>query len=126
MMMSFHLPPTAASAAVSGQSLTGLRRRGRGVVTPRFLLVATALVRYDAGMYRLLLCSVLIAALQPVQSPAPRDGQHDFDFEFGAWNARLSRLDHPLSGSTRWLDYKGTSVVRKVWNGRANLGELDV
>src|SRR6266540_2179916 len=27
MMMSFHFPPIAASAAVSGQSLTGLRRR---------------------------------------------------------------------------------------------------
>jgi hypothetical protein len=31
-----------------------------------------------------------------------------------------------LTGSSRWLDYDGTSVVRKVWDGRANLGELDV
>jgi hypothetical protein len=38
----------------------------------------------------------------------------------------VSRLDHPLTGSTRWLDYEGTSVVRKVWDGRANLGELEV
>lgn len=55
-----------------------------------------------------------------------RDGQHDFDFEFGEWKARLSRLDKPLSHSTTWLEYEGTSVVRKVWNGRANLGELEV
>jgi hypothetical protein len=77
-------------------------------------------------MSRLLLCSVLITLLQPYQAHAQRDGQHDFDFEFGAWRAHLSRLDHPLTGSTQWRDYDGTSVVRKVWDGRANLGELDV
>lgn len=54
------------------------------------------------------------------------DAQHDFDFEFGAWHAHLSRLLHPLSGSHQWTQYEGTSVVRKVWNGRANLGEFDV
>jgi hypothetical protein len=31
-----------------------------------------------------------------------------------------------LTGSTTWVEYDGTSVVRKVWNGRANLGELEV
>jgi hypothetical protein len=31
-----------------------------------------------------------------------------------------------LTGSTAWAEYEGTSVVRKVWNGRANLVELDV
>jgi hypothetical protein len=77
-------------------------------------------------MSRLLLCSVLITLLQPFQAFAQRDGQRDFDFEIGAWKARLSQLDHPLTGSTRWLDYEGTSVVRKVWDGLANLGELDV
>jgi hypothetical protein len=60
------------------------------------------------------------------QASPERDGQHDFDFEFGSWKARLSRLQHPLTGSTTWLDYEGTSVVRKVWDGRANLGELNV
>src|SRR5215471_14473775 len=78
------------------------------------------------GMSRILVCGVLIALLQPHQLIAQRDGQHDFDFEIGAWKAKLSRLDRPLTGSTRWLDYEGTSVVRKVWDGRANLGELDV
>jgi hypothetical protein len=54
------------------------------------------------------------------------DGQHDFDFEFGAWTAHLARLVHPLTGSTTWVHYDGTSVVRKIWNGRANYGELEV
>jgi hypothetical protein len=54
-----------------------------------------------------------------------RDGQHDFDFEFGTWKTHLSRLLHPLTGSKTWVDYDGTTIVRKVWNGRANLVELD-
>jgi hypothetical protein len=77
-------------------------------------------------MLRLLLCSAVIALLQPIHVLAQHDGQHDFDFEIGAWKTHLSRLDHPLTASTEWLDYEGTSVVRKVWDGRANLGELEV
>src|ERR1700682_5541473 len=50
-----------------------------------------------------------------------RDGQHDFDFEIGTWKTHLRRLLHPLSGSTTWVEYQGTSVVRKVWDGRATL-----
>jgi hypothetical protein len=62
-----------------------------------------------------------------VRAPgAERDGQHDFDFEFGSWHAHLRRLVHPLTGSNTWVEYDGTSVVRKVWDGRANLGELEV
>lgn len=55
-----------------------------------------------------------------------RDGQHDFDFEIGAWRTHLRRLVHPLTGSTTWVELEGTTVVRKVWDGRANLVELDV
>jgi hypothetical protein len=57
-------------------------------------------------------------------TPAVRDGQHDFDFEIGTWKTHLRRLLHPLTGSTTWVEYEGTTVVRKVWNGRANLVEL--
>jgi hypothetical protein len=53
-----------------------------------------------------------------------RDGQHDFDFEIGTWKTHLKRLLNPLSGSTTWVEYEGTTVVRKVWQGRANLVEL--
>jgi hypothetical protein len=60
------------------------------------------------------------------QATAKRDGGHEFDFEFGDWKVQLSRLLHPLSGSSDWAEYTGTSVVRQVWGGRANLGELDV
>lgn len=53
-----------------------------------------------------------------------RDGQHDFDWEIGTWKTQLRRLQRPLSGSTTWLEYEGTTLVRKVWDGRANLVEL--
>lgn len=55
-----------------------------------------------------------------------RDGQHDFDFEFGSWKTSLKRLKSPLSGSTEWLSYEGTSIVREIMGGRANLVELSV
>ena len=57
---------------------------------------------------------------------AERDGQHDFDFEIGTWKTHLSRLQNPLTGSSVWTDYDGTTVVRKVWDGRAHLLELEV
>jgi len=57
---------------------------------------------------------------------APRDGQHDFDFETGRWKTHLKRLLHPLTGSTTWVEYDGSTLVRKVWGGRANLVELEV
>ena len=63
----------------------------------------------------------------PAQTTAGnRDGQHDFDFEFGNWKVHLRRLIHPLTGSNTWVELDGTSIVRKVWDGRANLGELEV
>ena len=74
----------------------------------------------------LLLCSLVVAGQPVPPAPPERDGQHDFDFELGAWKTHLSRRLHPLTGSTTWVDYEGTSVVRKVWNGRANLLELEV
>ena len=58
--------------------------------------------------------------------PAERDGQQDFDFHVGTWKTHLKRLQRPLTGSTTWVEYEGTTVVRKVWDGRANLVELDV
>ncbi len=55
-----------------------------------------------------------------------RDGQHDFDWDIGGWKVHVKRLLHPLTGSTTWVEYDGTDVVRKVWDGRANLGEVEL
>ncbi len=67
------------------------------------------------------------AAKTSVQhTPTKHDGQHDFDFEIGTWKIHLKRLDHRLTGSTTWVEFDGTSVTRKVWDGRADLEELEV
>lgn len=58
------------------------------------------------------------------KTQAERDGQHDFDFEIGTWKTHLKLLSNPLTDSTTWVEYEGISVVRKVWDGRANLVEL--
>jgi hypothetical protein len=88
-----------------------------------------------------LLAFSLVLVLQPLQgfaqrqhhtasgiisqtTPAERDGQRDFDFEVGTWRTQLSRLQRPLTGSTTWVKYEGTTVVRKVLGGRAILVEL--
>lgn len=75
-----------------------------------------------------LLCAATAAlAILPVSAtPALRGGQHDFDYQFGTWHVHVRRLLHPRSGSTVWTNYDGTHVVTKVWNGRANLGVLEV
>jgi hypothetical protein len=80
------------------------------------------------------LCCVYLSPVAFSQTAAPhvnvrsassaRDGQHDFDFEIGIWKTHLKRLLNPLTGSTTWVEYEGTTVVRKVLNGRANLVEL--
>jgi hypothetical protein len=81
----------------------------------------------------LLLTSSLIVVLLSLQGLAQlnsdasktRDGQHDFDFNIGAWNTHIKRLQHPLTGSNTWVELNGTVVVQKVWNGRAQLEEIE-
>lgn len=60
------------------------------------------------------------------QKPAElRDGQHDFDFHLGKWKSRIDRRLHPLTGSTTWVKMEGTLDVRKLWDGRAQIEELE-
>jgi hypothetical protein len=73
------------------------------------------------------LCTAPAASAQSVSAPAPRaDGARDFDFEIGRWKTELRRLRKPLTGSTLWVRYSGTTTVTKIWGGKANLVELDV
>jgi hypothetical protein len=88
---------------------------------------AEAMSKFSRGNVRLSVCGV--GVMLPLMGPAQpdtlkRDGQHDFDFEIGVWKTHLKRLVNPLSGSSSWVELDGTTVVRKVWNGRANLAEL--
>ena len=88
-------------------------------------------MKSPAPVSRLLLCCCLAVTLPTAparggNAPAPHDGQHDFDFEIGTWKTHLKRLQNPLTGRSTWVEYEGTSVVRAVSGGRANLVELDV
>lgn len=77
------------------------------------------------------LVTVALPALDVPAQPAPatvaaRGGQHAFDWEIGTWKTEVRLLAKPLSGSHEWVNYRGTSVVRKFLDGRANLVELRV
>lgn len=69
------------------------------------------------------------AHIAPSESPAAlaSDGQHDFDFEFGTWTTEVRVLRNPLSGKPPvWAEYRGTSIVRGLMDGRTNSVELSV
>lgn len=56
-----------------------------------------------------------------------RDGRHDFDWEIGRWATSLKLLLNPLSGEApKWAEYRGTSVIKPLLDGRANFVELSV
>lgn len=74
----------------------------------------------------MMLLQVFLACALAAAAPPPHDGQHDFDFEIGTWKTHLQRRLHPLTGSNTWVEMDGTTVVRKVWGGKANLVELEV
>jgi hypothetical protein len=85
---------------------------------------------------RIVLSSLLVGCFLPTIALAQavalpehagelRDGQHDFDFNIGVWHTHIRRLLHPLTGSNDWVELDGTVHVRKVWNGRAQLEEID-
>jgi hypothetical protein len=59
-------------------------------------------------------------------TPVVHDGQHDFDFNFGVWKTHIRRLKEPFAGSADYVEMHGTVTVRKVWNGRAQLEEIEV
>jgi hypothetical protein len=69
---------------------------------------------------------------QPIQTgsaasqKAPaRDGQHDFDFNIGVWHTQIRRVLDPFSGSPDSIELNGTVTVRKIWEGRAQLEEIE-
>jgi hypothetical protein len=56
---------------------------------------------------------------------APRDGAHDFDFDLGIWTTHITRRLHPLTGSDETVQLAGTVTVRKLWDGRAQVEEIE-
>jgi hypothetical protein len=77
------------------------------------------------------------SAQAPAQSPSKevkpgavkleteRDGQHDFDFQFGSWKVHNRRLLRPLTASNEWVEFEATVVAQPIWGGRANMDEFE-
>lgn len=61
-----------------------------------------------------------------VQGAASHGGQHDFDYLVGSWKIHLKRRLNPLTGSNKWVEFDGTVVCRKIWDGRGELEQFDV
>jgi len=56
---------------------------------------------------------------------AERDGQHDFDPLIGSWKYHLKRRLHPLTGSNTWVEFEGSGVCRKIYDG-ASIDQIEV
>jgi hypothetical protein len=54
-----------------------------------------------------------------------RDGKNDFDFDIGVWHTHIRRELNPFSGSSSSMELNGTVTVRKIWDGRAQLEEIE-
>jgi hypothetical protein len=66
-----------------------------------------------------------VAASEKPVAPTERDGVHDFDFDFGKWQTHITRRLHPLTGSNESIELNGTVDVRKIFEGRAALEEIE-
>ena len=61
----------------------------------------------------------------PTPTPAVRDGQHDFDFNIGVWHTHIKRILDPFASDSKSVELNGTVTVRKVWDGKAELEEIE-
>ena len=87
-----------------------------------FKPIAMGILAVGAGIWAAPL-SALGESAQPPQ--AVRDGQHDFDFNFGTWKTHIRRVLDPFSASSKSIELDGTVTVRRVWDGRAQLEEIE-
>jgi len=83
-------------------------------------LVACAL----SGLFAL---GAVLAAQATPAAPAPRarDGAHDFDFNFGLWKTHIRRFADPFANDPRAIELHGTVTVRKIWDGRGQIEEIE-
>lgn len=62
---------------------------------------------------------------RPQGDRAVHDAQHDFDFNIGVWHTHIKRTLDPFASSSESVELNGTVTVRKVWDGKAELEEIE-
>lgn len=98
--------------------LTVLPLLSQGIVIAALLIPIMAVRWYwhdSAGM----------SAAKAAEITRQPDGAHAFDFYTGKWRLHNNRLLHPLRGSNEWVQFDGTAVAHKMWNGAANVDEFE-
>lgn len=91
--------------------------RGKRFLLTCLLVVVTATVA----------SSTALATSGPTTHRGSAGGQDDFDWEIGTWRTSVQVLADPLSDSEdEWLQFDGTSAVRPLMDGRANVVELRI
>jgi hypothetical protein len=54
------------------------------------------------------------------------DTSHDFDFHYGTWQTHIKYLRQSAGDAPTWDAESGTVAVRRIWNGRALMEEINV
>lgn len=83
-----------------------------------------ALVRTAFALTAIVFVSAPIAQARAADTQ-PRDGARDFDFDLGTWRTEIVRRVHPFGGSEETLRLHGTVAVRPLWNGKAQVEEIE-
>ncbi len=76
----------------------------------------------------LALAGLSVSGLAQTTAPSAveaRDGQHDFDFNIGVWHTHITRTLAPFASDSKTVELNGTVTVRKVWDGKAQLEEIE-
>jgi hypothetical protein len=53
----------------------------------------------------------------PSTASVDHDGRHDFDSFAGTWKCHTKYRAHPLAESDTWIEYDGTEIFQKIWDG---------
>ena len=88
-----------------------------------------SLMQTAAGMGLAAILGVSYPRVGHSQTPTPtakaHDGQHDFDFNIGVWHTHIKRTLDPFASGSESVELNGTVTVRKVWDGKAELEEIE-
>ena len=94
-------------------------------MSQRVLLLVLCMAVACAGLMVLLGAPLLPAQTTKPTATSRGEANHDFDFELGHWNIHLKKLMHPLTGSKDWIEFDGTSVTQKLWEGRSQIEQFE-